>query len=352
MKTVPPYSRKKNMAKIYLTGMTAPQASQSSNTRNFAFAGALHKVLTTAGHDVTWADPSLDVSQDFFDQYDSVLVGVGPITSLSANRVYGALNIIGLLWNSDKLRLFVDAPGMAQMCASLKSVDKTPTTLMKEFYSYRKGYKEVISNVALSARIATAVNNLATKEWPQTIYPGLPWKTDEQAKEKISVDVPKFNRVLLDSHLISEDSVYGERFDKWVVDSFANKEIKKLVETLRYQTAPMKWNKGETDQQVYDQMLQSSGSIIATHRTDGSWWSYRYAQALNAGTPIYTSWKETSTLGEPWSHLAHTIEDLTDSGKVELATRQKSEYLKNTPNKQESIKYLESLLNISQVEGK
>jgi hypothetical protein len=340
------------MAKIYLTGMTAPQTSQSANLRNFAFAGALHKVLVSAGHDVTWEEPSLDVSKDFFNQYDSVLVGVGPVTSLSANRVYGALNLIGLLWGSDKLKLFVDAPGMAQLCSSLKSVDKTPTTLMKEFYSYRKGYKEVVSNVALSARIATAINNLATKEWPQTIYPGLPWKTDDKASQKISVEIPRFNGVCLDSHLINRDAPQGLRFDKWLVDSFADKSIKKLVATLRNQTAPMKWNKGETDDQVYSQMLEASGAIITTNKSEGSWWTYRYAQSLNAGIPIYTEWQETSVLGEPWSHLAHTIEDFTDSEKADLSARQKSEYLKNIPNKQESIKYLESLLNISRVEGK
>jgi hypothetical protein len=340
------------MAKIYLTGMTASQASASANSRNLAFAGVLNNVLTASGHDVTWEDPSLDVTEEFLKQFDSVLVGVGPLTSIAANRVYGALNIIGMLWGSDKLKLFIDAPGMAQIGASLKSVNKNPMTLIKDFYSYRKGYKEVISNVSLSAKISTAVDNLATKPWPQTIYPALPWKTDDQAKEKMSIDVPNFSGVSLDSHLILDGIENVEKAPKWVADSTAHRDTKKLVDTLGTPVLPMKWNKGWTDEQVYEQIKRSSGAIISVNKGDGSWWTYRYIQALNAGTPVYTSWAETSNIGESWSHLAHTIEDMSDSVKVGLSIRQRIDYLKNIPNKTESIKQLESLLGLSQAEGK
>jgi hypothetical protein len=114
----------------------------------------------------------------------------------------------------------------------------------------------------------------------------------------------------------------------------------------------MKWNKGWTDEQVYEQIKRSSGAIISVNKGDGSWWTYRYIQALNAGTPVYTSWAETSNIGESWSHLAHTIEDMSDSVKVGLSIRQRIDYLKNIPNKTESIKQLESLLGLSQAEGK
>lgn len=342
------------MAKIYLTGMTASQASAGANSRNLAFAGVLNRVLTSAGHDVTWEDPSLDVTTDFFDKFDSVLVGVGPVTSLAANRVYGALNIISILWKSEKLKLFIDAPGMAQLSSSIKSVDKNPMHLIKDFYSYRKGYKEVVSNLGLSARISGAINNLADHEWPQTIYPALPWKTDEQAKSKLSLNVPKFTGVSLDSHILTEDSESLERSPKWVVDAMTHRYTKTLVGTLKNPVMPMKWNKGWTDEQVYDQIKRSSGAIVSVNKSDGSWWTYRYAQALNAGTPIYTAWQETEAIGSEWSHLAYALEDLSQDEQTlaDLSQKQKLQYLNNIPNKTESIKQLETLLGLPQAEGK
>lgn len=339
------------MAKIYLTGMTASQASPGANTRNLAFAGVLNKVLLSRGHEITWGDPSLDVTKDFFDQYDLVLVGVGPITSLSANRVYGVLNTIGLLWGSSKLRLFIDAPGTVQIGASLRAIEANPTSLLKEFYSYRKGYKEVVSNVALSSRISNAAHNLATNPWPQTLYPSLPWKSDVDAAKKLPSNIAQsLVGINLDSHLIEEYPMLEEKADKWVVDSVALKETEKLVATLGFPTLPMKWNKGVTDNQVQDQLNRSMAAIIAPNKGDGSWWTYRYAQAFNALTPVYTSWVETEEIGPSWGILASAIEDLTAEQRLKLSISQRIEYLNCILNKYESTKSLENVLGISGAE--
>jgi hypothetical protein len=341
------------MAKIYLTGMTAPQASPSSNSRNLAFAGVLNSVLTKRGHSVVWGDPELDITEDFFNQFDLVLVGVGAITSLSANRVYGALNIIDMLWGSDKLKLFLDAPGTSQVGASLRSIAANPTQLLKEFYSYRKGYKEVISNVALSSRIANAVQKLAAEQWPKTLYPSLPWKSDIDAGKKLPINAaPSLVGVNLDAHLILDQPIFEDKTPKWVVDSTTLKDTQKLVATLGFPISPMKWNKGCTDDQVMDQIARSTGAIIATNKGDGSWWTYRYVQAFNSLTPVYTSWDETFVIGESWSLLAHSIEDLTMDQKIKLAVTQRLDYLNSIPNKETSIKSLEDALNISGAERK
>lgn len=339
------------MAKIYLTGMTASQASPNANSKNLAFAGVLHKVLTSSGHEVTWADPELDVTKDFFNQYDLVLIGVGPITSLSANRVYGALSMIDLLWGSPKLRLFLDAPGTAQIGSSLKAIESNPTNLLKDFYSYRKGYKEVVSNVALSSRIANAAHNLAVNTWPKTLYPSLPWKSDAEAGKKLPSNAARsLIGINLDAHLIEEHPTLIEKTDKWSVDSLAVKETQKLIDTLRYPTTPMKWNKGITDQQVRDQIARSIGAIISVNKGDGSWWTYRYIQAFNTLTPIYTSWLETSKTGPSWALLAHSLEDLTAEQRLKLSINQRLEYLSHVPTKEESIKSLEEALGISKAE--
>lgn len=341
------------MAKIYLTGMTAPQASPSANIKNFAFAGVLNKVLLSRGHEVTWGDPNLEATDGFFESYDLVLVGIGPVTSLSANRVYGALSIIGLLWGSDKLRLFLDAPGLSQIGASLRSIESNPTNLLKEFYSYRKGYKEVVSNVALSARISAAAHNLAVDTWPTTLYPSLPWKSDEEASKKLIKNAADaLVGINLDSHLVEENPELVEKLDKWVVDSMSLRDTKKLVDTLGFPVTPMKWNKGVGDSEVKDQIARSVGAIIAPNKGDGSWWTYRYIQALNTLTPIYTSWTETSPLGPSWTTLAHSIEDLSVDQRLKLSISQRIEYLNSVPSKEQSAKSLEDALGISKAEGK
>jgi hypothetical protein len=337
------------MANIYLTGMTAPQASPSANQKSLSFSGVLHSVLVSAGHNVTWGDPSLLETPETLNKYDSVIVGVSPVTSLSANRAYGALSIIEMLWESDKLTLLIDAPNTQLVAASLKSIDANPVALMKEFYSYRKGYREVVSDIAVSSRISQAANKLANKEWPRTIYPSLPWaQADRLAISRLlPAAAQSFVGINLDSFLLTDQTVLTEKSHKWAVDSTSNKSTEKLLNTLTFPHAMMRWNKGCSDSDALDQISRSSGAVISSHRVDGTFWTYRYAQALNSKTPIYSDWKETSVLGESWSHLATTIETMDDHQRYQLSLDQKSDYQKNIPTKEQAISMLEKTLRIS-----
>lgn len=325
--------------------MTASQASYSANTKNISFAFAIYKCLTDAGHTVVWKDPEISTTSVDLEEYDSVLVGISPITSLSANRVYGALNTIDLLWKSPKLKFFIDAPNTVQIASSLKSIDSNPLSLLKDFYSYRKGYSAVVSDVAVASRISNAVTRLTKEEWPTTIYPALPWKQIGQIGLKILPNATKnLVGLNLDSYLLTDPPAYFDKREKWVVDNHLNKDMVKLIDTLSFPTSPMKWNKGWTDSQVLDQISRSSGVIISPCKSDGSWWSYRYVQALNSLTPIYTSWSETSPLGASWGHLAPYIEDLGDNERLRLAIDQRESYVQNIPTKEAALESLEQLL--------
>lgn len=329
--------------------MTAPQASFNANVKCFSFAGAIHKVLVSAGHQVTWEDPDLSKTFTDLDQFDAVLVGVGPITSIGANRVYGALSIIDLMWKSPKLSLFIDAPNTVQILGSLRAIDSNPSNLLKEFYSYRKGYSTVVSDLVISSRISNAATRLMHEEWPTTIYPSLPWKTDQDAGKKLPKNALKnFLGLNFDSHfLVPGEPVTVEKRLKWAVDTYNNKDTKKLTATLGLPTSPMKWNKGWTDLEAVDQILRSSGAIVSPYRGDGTWWSYRYVQAMNSSTPVYSDWTETSALGKSWSYLAPAIEDMTHQERLELSTEQMISYLDAIPNKNVSTTNLENALRIS-----
>ena len=327
--------------------MTASQASYNANTKNIGFAYAVYSSLIEDGHEVTWSDPELSLTSDDLSSYDVVLVGISPITSLSANRAYGALNLIDMLWESPKLKFFIDAPNTLQIASSLKSINANPVNLMKDFYSYRKGYSAVISDIAVASRISNAVAKLVKEDWPTTLYPNLPWRGDKSLGLKLLPNAVKnLFGINLDSYLLTDPPVYFDKRDKWVVENNLSKETEKLLGTLSFPTSPMKWNKGWTDVQVVEQIVRSSGVVIGPHRGDGSWWSYRYVQALNSLTPIYTSWVETSPLGASWSHLAPYIEDIGPNGRMVLAIEQRESYISNIPSKEVAIANLKHLLSI------
>jgi hypothetical protein len=230
-------------------------------------------------------------------------------------------------------------------------LELNPTSLLKQFYSYRKGYKDVLSDISLSSNIYSAVTKLTNERWPTTIYPKLPWKSDNDIRFLNPKNIySNFIGLNFDEILLLDFTYSDEKRSKWVVDSYSHKETTKLIETLSSPTSPMRWNKGVSDFQVFDQMLRSVGAIISTHRGDGSWWSYRYVQAFNAKTPIYTDWKETGILGNAWNFLASAIEDLDISERTIFSDRQKEAYFSALNSFKTETNKLEEILKISKKE--
>jgi hypothetical protein len=334
------------MSKILITGMSAPQMSINANSRSLSFAGVIEKVLTDAGHKVAMIEPDITWTEENLDYYDAVLVGFSPITSLSANKAYGALHIMHVLRKSKKLCLFIDAPQPAQLMASLRSIALHPKNLTKEFYSNRTGY-QLAQDPSMSSRMLEVINRLLNNEWPKTLYPSLPWKSQESVIGELQPKVEgSLHGINLDAYLVSPAPVYkDERIDKWAADTFSTKWVKTTLNTLKYPATPMKWNKGWTDSQVYAQISPALGSLISPHR-DGTWWTYRYAQSLNAGTPIASEWKETQIIGSSWNVLAAHVEEMNEQERDKLSYAQKMDYIASIPSKEGARERLETLIGI------
>jgi hypothetical protein len=338
------------MAKILLTGMTALHCSLTANVKNLSFSGVLHDALVSNGHTVTWRDPDIFETEESLNSYDSVIVGLAPVTSLGANRAYAALALVDTLWESNKLTLLIDAPQPSQILVSLKSVTSGTGDLFKEFFSYRKNYRAVVTDDTLKSRVISGVDRLLNSTWGTTIYPSLPWKLSDGASMQLPDGAAdSVFGVNLDSFLLSESKVQEvnlDKRDKWVVDSFAHRHTRKLTESLVHPTSLMKWNKGWDDTQVLDQIDRSMAAIVATNKGDGTWWSYRYIQALDTTTPIYSDWKETGWLSPAWNQLPSTIEHMSYGDRCDLAREQRSSYINAIPNKKEAITILEEILNL------
>jgi hypothetical protein len=286
------------------------------------------------------------MTKETLNEFDVVVVGVSPITSMGANRVYGALNVIQTMWGSDKLTLFVDTPTPSQIEVSLKSVINNPKSLTKSFFSYRKEYSNVVADKKLLDSAFDAVNLLYKEDWQKTVYAKLPWKSLDSVKM-----APNLKKNLvglnLDSYVISDSSAgEEERIQKWVYDSSESPWYKSQVQFLKLPTLPMKINRGSTDYDVITQLQRSLGALISPDRRDGTAWSYRYVQALNTQTPIITEWKESGVLGDAWSVLAYSIEEMSQSRRDLVSLAQKESYLANIPDKKTALKNLESTFNI------
>ena len=327
------------MSKVFLTGMSAPQASPSTNQKTLTYAGVLNKVLVSAGHEVTWASPSVHMTAESLDKFDAVLVGISPITSLGANRVYGALSVINALKNSDKLTLFVDTSTPSQIEPSLKSVINNPDSLTKQFFSYRKEFSNVVGDKDLLSNVISGVKYLYEEDWTTTIYPKLPWKSEFRIIKNARKNLIGLN---LDSHLVKEPVGSYDRRLKWSVDNLSTPWATSVLSIIELPNSPMKWNKGWTDAQVTEQISRSIGAILSPDKRDGTYWSYRYVQAMDACTPIVTDWKESQALGDAWNILASNIESMSQDKRDLIATAQRDIYLASIPSKKQAVEMLQN----------
>lgn len=337
------------MKKVLITGMSAPQVSQSSNNRSLSFAGVLQMALTGAGYSVTWGDPKITLTESEIKRFDKIFVGLSPLTSLGANRVYGALGTIESVLRHDtsKLALFVDAPNVQQIEVSLRAVASAPETLVKDFYSYRKEYVSVKSSPAEQERLLSVVNRLLDEPWPTTIYPKLPWQSDLD----VAARLPEAAReslvgVNLDAHILVSPISSEEKVDKWVASDSKSVWTQKLLKTVGMPCSPVRLNKGSNDTEAQSQIARSVGVIIAPDKKKFTWWDYVYIQAMNSLTPIATRWQESYPIGNDWSVLASEIESSDSQRRREIALGQRKAYIANIPDKIESITLLEKAVGL------
>lgn len=328
-----------------MTGMSSAHTSPKVHATSLGFFGALHQALTTiGGHEVAWGVADIRLTKQDLDKFDVIFVGISAPTSVSANNSYGALNIINLLYGSPKLRLVVDSPQSWQIEQSLNSILSNPGSLIKDFYSKRPGYQ--VAKTKLT-ELVEACSILAKAEWPTTIAPALPWKSTESIEDNLPLGAKgKVVAISLDSMLINPENQYSMgRTDTWLIDRTDTEWAKKAANSVSSEIQNIKVSKKETDLDVELKIKTSLGVFISPQkRRGGTWWTYRYIQALNLNTPIATEWRESSRLGRDWSLLPPQIEDMSDIERSYLAANQKQTYTSNLPNRQDILDSLNEIL--------
>lgn len=325
--------------KVLFTGMGSNHCKRPENTTFFStLADQVAKFA-----DVTWASPKMSWTKQDLDKFDAVVFGFLAPTSLSANKIFGALHVLGLMYESPKLKLVIDGPQMWQYKNSVKALQRDVGILFTSFYSRREQYLDAKER---PKSIELAVEKMNSGFWPKTIYPSLPWIDDAKVAKIVNfLDEQDLIGVNLDGALISPEPPRIGRKDLWAVENPKNQWAQDLDKLLTYPRIPTKIGRKTDDVYALGVIRNSIGLILPPQeRKVGTWWNYRMYQALNTGTPIATYWDETYKFDPSWAALAYNIEDYDSTGRQMLANSQRFSYLNAIPKIEDSVEQLKNNL--------
>lgn len=314
--------------KILMTGMASAHCSIKGNV---TFFYGLYKAFSEFA-EVTICEPRLGWSRSDLEAFDLVVVGLTPPTSIAANKIYGALHVLDLMYESPKLRVAVDSNQIWQFKNSLASFRRNPNQIFGPLYKSRKDYNSAITKYvgsfeALAGKISAVV-------WPKTYVPLLPWQTTvEVANATGFVPADRAIGVQVDQFFVSKQQTSQMlRDDVWAVENPRSQWWQTTSKTVRYESIPVAPTRKPKDADVQQVISKSLGLVVPPQdRKVGSWWSYRYLQALNSNTPVVTYWQDTASFSEAWSQLAYQVEDMDVYDRQELARLQFADYIDNSP---------------------
>lgn len=321
--------------KILFTGMASSHGSPNGNV---SFFNTIAKAVDSYA-DITWSAPKLSWTKSELDQFDLIFFGLIPPTALSANKIYGAMHVLGMMFHSPKLRLVVDGQQIWQYKNSIELVKRDVSSLYTSFYSKRTDYS-VAREEPNRKYIDLASKYFESEVWPTTYYPNLPWTSNDKAVSALGFGTPEsFVGVNLDSLLLdTEPYTASSRRDFWTVDDHKGIWVKKLSRSLRNPVEPIKSSRLLSDTDAISAMRSSIGMLVAPQeRGVGTWWTYRYIQALNSNTPVVTDWTDTVSYDPCWSYLAYQIEDMSEPERRGLARDQLETYQTSLKSKNRTI---------------
>lgn len=339
--------------KVLITGSTAQQCSTRTASRTPTFSTLLAKGLHDGGAEVSIVEPSIYLSEEEIAEYDTVVVGVAPPTSLSANKIYPAFSVASKAKKVGNLSLFLDAPEPYKIQSSLKSCYLNVSDLQKEFYSRRKSYSDLVREPNLRQEVLGFVEFLYNEKWPRTFYPAFPWSKNRFVSQSLSgTDDTNLVPVILDSYLLRMPYVTRDFHitkEYWTCDSMKTDWSSNVISGLAFDVVPTRSSKWEEEEDTNERIKKSIGTLVSVYRSGDPWWSPALAQSLAQGVPVVTDWRHSSVLGAEWSHLASTVETMSEAERHDLSDRQRSSYTKVVGSWEQTIERLLHLFQLKQL---
>ncbi len=325
--------------KVLFTGMTSAHCKPSAN---IGFFNTLAEVVSGSAV-VEWSAPKLTWTKAELESYDAIFLGFVPPTALSANKIYGAMHVLGLMFDSPKLNLVVDGSQIWQYKNSIEAVKRDVSILFSSFYSKRSDYSKARDPKYIK-NIITAAEKMTNNPWPRMIFPTLPWVSPEEAFTKLGFGSSGSALGLnLDSFLLSQDAYDHSRNPVWAIDNPKSSWYATVASGTSLPGVPAKISRLGDDASTFEVIRSSTGLLVAPQdRNLGSWWTYRYVQGLNSGTPIATYWQDTVGFDASWSVLPYQIEDLRELSRRSLARDQYESYQSSITPRMELSSYIRS----------
>ena len=325
--------------KILITGSTASQTSPRVSDKSPTFAGLLKFVLECDNHSVFWKSPSMKMTKEELDDYDIILVGLSPISSLSSYSIYGSLSVIDHALSLGKLKLYLDAPEPYKIYASYRDILNNPENLIKPFYSTRREYA-LTQDPDEFSRLLNAVRYLHNNPWDNLIIPGFPWSRADYISASVPNVVPEKTNVLcLDSAMFLLENNFSDPSEGfyWCSDALGSKWSRQISKTLEYPVEAFRAQKWDTHASMIDRLSSSIGVLISVYKDDDPWWSILLSQALFAGVPVVTDWRLSGYLGMEWLRLPSSIEDMYLEERMDLAVKQRELYRAAIPSWNDTV---------------
>jgi len=309
----------------------------------------LAEAVKELGHEVVQVEPDAAWTHSDLAGYGKVFAGVMTPTSVSANGIYGTLNLVSLLKDDSRLALFVDAPEPGKIFAGLRSIERKPKQLFKPFYSRRIGYKLAAQDGAVSARVLDGALHLLHKPWPKTVWPTLPWYSNPAeivgVRETMRASLVGLSFDSLHARQPGADALQGKRERAWGIDVPSTKWALSLSRTLGLPHGEIKNKKYATDTELEERIGSLHGVILAIHDDKRPWWSPLFVKSMRTGTPIVTEWRYSREAGDAWSVLAARVEQMSGLDAYELSARQLRQYLDKIQTRKEVLTTLRQVID-------
>lgn len=315
--------------KVLITGSTAQHCSNLLAGKLTTFCGSLRKTLESQGHIVVQTRPSVDVSEDYLENFDHVFVGMTSPSSLSSNMFYGAAITAQTAERVGNLSLIIDTPEPYKLRAGMSHTVNNPQSLIKEFYKARYEYKKVCENEEKFKRVVDYCSSFLESPLPTVLSPTVPWFSTGFITNYLT-NLDSENIVLLN---FDKETILNNRnkLDKlqqhWACDNKTSTWTKKLSNTISKPVISYKHGPWADVEAVNAVLSGSVGSIVSAYRNGDCWWSPLISYSLSSGVPVVTEWRNSQVLGASWTYLAYNIELMSNSERKSLAKEQKMSYL-------------------------
>lgn len=332
------------MAKCLITGMSTQQVGGKSMYQYGTVSSYFKQALEDKGWDVDHKrfDPTARDSRaaSNIKDYDAIMVGLLPVSSLGARNIYGAL------WSVRQARehripvlFYVDDWQLSLYKSQWKTVINVPSRLTKQFLESARSDWDWAQDWAIRREMTEVLRPFAQGDWGRVLVPAFEWG-DHTKLAKYVLGTNHYVDVSVYAPLHPINPVAPEaRYGQWILGTLS-KQSKEWAEghmercswpVKTYGSARSNWASASLKEPELVQQYAESWGVIATpyamHPGSG-WWRNRYTYSAQCNAILFTDPADAARIGEAYQIPVSTIERSSIAELQEIARQQKLLYQK------------------------